>query len=887
MGKGADPVGMVRASPLVGRRAELTEIADALGDHTSTGVVLVGPSGVGKTELARHAVWTAHAAGFVAATVTATRAASTIPFGALEPIVGDAVEASSVGLLRSIRDWILEMAGGGPMVLLFDDAHLLDDMSATLVLRLAREEQVFVLATVRSGEDAPDSITALWKDAGARRIDVAPLDLSQTEELLRRTLGGPVAVPALSRLVELSQGVPLALLELVDAARRSEILVLRDDVWCLEGELVLSDRLIDLIQVRLAGRSDEEREALATIALGEPVPLPVASHLAGAEMLQVLEERHLVTVRPASDDIVVAHPLYGEVAVRGLGELRRRRILTALADATVEHDRPSTTTDLRVAIWRLSAGGDVDTEVLIRGAEAAYRASDHPTTVELAAAAWERSPSVEAGHLLGLASGRLTSPDDAESALAGATAMLDRAPDDRMRVLVTLARSENLFRGRNDAAAALSCTEAGEAAVRDPAWRDELVAHRAMLVLNTGDVPRALELTEPLLTDTTPDRPFVKAAYAAELALVYAGKCERAADLAQRALPVHERVWEDDLFQTEPAVHHVAAILALIESGQLHQAETYADIAVHVAAQSGESYGLGYMSMLAGLVALRRGKVVTSRRRCVDAMPLFRATGYPSPLRWVLAGAAIADAMCGDVTSARENLASTDALATATPVRLGETTVHEARGWVHVASGDYLAAREAFRIGAEDALDRGEVSSAAHLLHCLARVGDAADVADRLAELSTEMEGAAHPRRVRHVRALAAGDGPGLDAVAEQFAEAGADLLAAEAAAEAVRAHRRRGDQRSATRSARISDMHADRCEGARTPSMTITAAVEPLTNREREIALLAAEGLASREIADRLVVSRRTVDNHLQRVFGKLGISGRGELPEALGHGG
>jgi len=55
------------------------------------------------------------------------------------------------------------------------------------------------------------------------------------------------------------------------------------------------------------------------------------------------------------------------------------------------------------------------------------------------------------------------------------------------------------------------------------------------------------------------------------------------------------------------------------------------------------------------------------------------------------------------------------------------------------------------------------------------------------------------------------------------------------------------------------------------------------LTARDREIAVLAAGGLSSKDIAGRLVVSARTVDNHLQRVYAKLGISGRDELRSAL----
>jgi len=72
-------------------------------------------------------------------------------------------------------------------------------------------------------------------------------------------------------------------------------------------------------------------------------------------------------------------------------------------------------------------------------------------------------------------------------------------------------------------------------------------------------------------------------------------------------------------------------------------------------------------------------------------------------------------------------------------------------------------------------------------------------------------------------------------------------------------------------------------CEGARTPGLTTAIGVVPLTKREREIALLAAEGLSSPEIAGRLFLSNRTVSNHLQNIYGKLGVRGRTELTKAL----
>jgi DNA-binding CsgD family transcriptional regulator len=48
-------------------------------------------------------------------------------------------------------------------------------------------------------------------------------------------------------------------------------------------------------------------------------------------------------------------------------------------------------------------------------------------------------------------------------------------------------------------------------------------------------------------------------------------------------------------------------------------------------------------------------------------------------------------------------------------------------------------------------------------------------------------------------------------------------------------------------------------------------------------VAVLAASGITSKDIADRLFVSVRTVDNHLGRVYDKLGISSRAELAEIM----
>ena len=68
-------------------------------------------------------------------------------------------------------------------------------------------------------------------------------------------------------------------------------------------------------------------------------------------------------------------------------------------------------------------------------------------------------------------------------------------------------------------------------------------------------------------------------------------------------------------------------------------------------------------------------------------------------------------------------------------------------------------------------------------------------------------------------------------------------------------------------------------CGDIRTPGMSLAGDSDGLTRREREVASMAASGASSREIAARLVLSVRTVDNHLQNVYSKLGVTSRDEL--------
>ncbi|MBX9392500.1 LuxR C-terminal-related transcriptional regulator [Streptomyces sp. TRM72054] len=127
-----------------------------------------------------------------------------------------------------------------------------------------------------------------------------------------------------------------------------------------------------------------------------------------------------------------------------------------------------------------------------------------------------------------------------------------------------------------------------------------------------------------------------------------------------------------------------------------------------------------------------------------------------------------------------------------------------------------------------------------------------------------------------HADALARGDGPALDRVAERLQERGFLLFAAEAHAQAVRAHR---DPRAARTSRTRAVALARRCQSARTPALSGLALGE-LTARQRQIVTLAAAGLSNRQIAEQLTLSVRTVGNHLYSAYARLGAGDRAALP-------
>ncbi|MGW9136944.1 helix-turn-helix transcriptional regulator [Streptomyces sp. NPDC055681] len=75
------------------------------------------------------------------------------------------------------------------------------------------------------------------------------------------------------------------------------------------------------------------------------------------------------------------------------------------------------------------------------------------------------------------------------------------------------------------------------------------------------------------------------------------------------------------------------------------------------------------------------------------------------------------------------------------------------------------------------------------------------------------------------------------------------------------------------------------RAAGVAVTSSATPGAMADLTPQELQIAHLAAEGLTNRDIGARLYLSPRTIGFHLHKIFPKLGITGRTQLRDVLGH--
>jgi DNA-binding CsgD family transcriptional regulator len=276
------------------------------------------------------------------------------------------------------------------------------------------------------------------------------------------------------------------------------------------------------------------------------------------------------------------------------------------------------------------------------------------------------------------------------------------------------------------------------------------------------------------------------------------------------------------------------------------------------------------------------GMTHEAMRWSAEAAELLRRENHLGPLRWSLSYLALAAAMSGDGRTAGEALSELD-VAAMHPSQMLDIETMRARAWKAICDARPEEAKVILVAAAKEMNASAQVSFEASALYDLARLGHAEEVAERLTEIGAIGQSEMHRTMGAAAHALAHGTAAEIAAESDTFASMGVNLFAAELAVSASDAFRREGDQRRVAEWGRRASELTALCEGAQTPGLVQIDAPIPLTQREREIALLAAQGLTSKTIGERLYVASRTVDNHLARIYSKLGVSNRNELSSAL----
>ncbi len=860
--------------PIVGRDVELRRSLGALGNGEFHGVALVGDSGMGKSTLARMLAKTVESAGRTVRFALGTQTGYAVPLGAFSRAVSLGVAHEPAVMLAAAHNTLGQDKN---LVVVVDDAQLLDPLSATLVNQLASGRSARLIVTIRSGEPISDAVTALLKERILLTVHVDPFTREQTALLAGAVLDGPVDSRLVDELVERSAGNPLLLRGFLTAGQESGALVRTKDGWQLRGPLRADRELDDALDFRLQSLSPEELEVVEILAIAERLKWEILRDICDAAAVATLERRGLIQlVADGSHTIAqLNHPMLGEAATRHAGMVRARQLNGKLARALQRHERaarrllrlPGLRSRIRLAQFMIHSDLDPDLDVVIEAAADSLAMSNVALGEELARFAVDRGGGLPAALVLAQAVSWQGRGDEAESVL------VDAEPDGGDDWLIArwgCLRAANFFWGCGDVEAATRQLDDVKKRVSSEAGLNLINALELSMGYFHGDVETTIEIGPGLCESDVVPMATVWAVLPTCGALAAAGRLsevDRIAEVGVRAAA---------LCGLGPHRFNIGMteIMAATSAGDDCAAERICKR--YAAMAAGLPAAEAMVDAMLGLVRLTRGELTSACAMFTASIAVF-AKGFASP--WlVVVGAwqAQAEGARGDSAAAAAALRRADK-AYGPHVAVFVPELELARAWERAAAGDAKAAQTHAMQAAEIARAAGMHVMEMQARHAAVRFGDRSQAArlDKLARiLDTALAGAVADQ----ARGLAQHDGDLLDAAARQFADLGVLACAADAAAQAAGEHTRRGDRGKRFESSTWAHALASRCE-LRTPAVEAAACPLPFSDRERQIVSLVAAGLSNRDIAERLVISVRTVEGHLYRLFTKFGVNSRDQL--------
>ncbi|MFE3824860.1 LuxR C-terminal-related transcriptional regulator [Streptomyces sp. NPDC059092] len=836
--------------PVAAREAELAEIKQWAA--AGVGALLVGEQGAGKSTLLNAALEQARRAG-------------------ARVVRGDGPGNQLRGVVPP-----QSRAPRRRVTVAIDDVQLADPEALGLVCRLVDSGQALLLATAPPGAPLPGGVRRLLIGKRVRRLGVGALDRSGSVRMLTARLGGPVAVDTAERFWKLSRGNALILRELVDQALAEGTLRQGRGRWQWPGlPRVPGSRLVDLVELLLGDLDPGERELVNMLALAGPLRtgLPIVDEL--GEAAESLNRRGVLVAQRTGFriDLRLSHPLCEAVVAATLPELTARRVRQRVLDAIEGAGAQRPGDAARVDGPGLGTARCLPEPALLReAAVSALRGENYPLAERLSRAALAAGADADGVDADGVAA---AGADAAGAGTAGAVLLGEALAGQRRHVeaeahfaqvtgstavLRPRALNMSLGLGRLAEAEAVAETDLGaRALVR--LFKDRIGHARRLAETAAGAEP----LLALLRHESGDDEGALAVLSAARPTLAGRAAATRLDHLCVTGwITVHSR---------GPAeAREVLAELREEAADDGARARAYAD--------------------------LLEARILRDTGRTAEAVGLLRqSAAYGGPTDWLSTRSWRIAQLAGAVAESGDGLEAVHLLEEAREAQRDECGYPLMADAVELEAalveawlgGREAASRRALRVAGR-ALSAGRHSQALAATHLAARAGAA-----RGAVAVWETAGGGPPAtgavRLRHALALSAHDGDALGEVSLRFDALGLLPLAAEASAQAAWAHQSSGDRRRARAAQAASAELVHRC-GAEPPPWAVPADGRDrgtrtgLTVREREIVTLAVSQLSNKEIADRLVLSVRTVENHLYRAYGKLGVTTRSELAPRLGMG-
>lgn len=859
--------------PLVGRDDDIAAVMASLNGRDGRGVVLVGKVGVGKSRLGREAVQRAEDLGWSTRTIAATATSRTVPLGACAPWTDDAGGAPAA-LVRRVGESLVSGTEPGRVLLLVDDAHLLDDLSVLVVRHLVDSGGAKVVMTIRSGEPVPAALSALWKDGQIAWHEVESLSSDRVTAVLAAVFGATPDRHCSDRFWQLAQGNMLFVRQLADQEARAGRLAAADGELRWDGEVAIRGSLADLVETQVGALRKPVLDVIDVIAVAEPVDWRCLTALVEQDAVEEAEQRGLIRI--AGEVVYVGHPLFAEIRRARCGTARLRRLRGQVAVAMGD-DRSPAALVKRGLLW-LDSDLPVRPDLLLAAATAASALLDFDLAERLFAASAEAGVGPRAHVSRAWSLFMMGDGDTADE-------VLDQVPAQQGEVGLGF-RNDVVLRASNALWAKREPKEAWQ--IVEEALQIETGERRQqLLVFRANQLALAGRTTEVVETLEQIDNRELDA-YGTAMACI--ATCMAYSELAQpnrvaAAVAVSARALE----QTVDGAHLHGPITemytsALAASGHISQALKVAE--QFARSRHGQEAALRDVAdQILGMAHLAAGGL----RTALDYLPVAF-----DPSCWVGRGfhsanslprfqlmRAQALARLGDVESA------TQALEIARELQQPAYHFYKsaeliAEAWIAAAGSHFSDARALALAAAEFARDHQQWAREVWCLQMAVELDDT-DAGERLSELAQQVGTVRATVAARYAAALSSDDAADLDVASTMLESMGDRLAAADAAAQAATSYRRAGHAISAKTAAARARRLAAQCGGATSPAIATAEFTPPFSNREREIVILVAQGLSNREIAEVQSLSVRTVESHIYRASSKAGVTGRAGLRSLL----